>query len=106
MLQLILLILKIIGIVLLCLLGLFLLVLCLVLFVPVRYRIQAEWTTEPENRVVQAKITWLLHSISATFSYKEGKFQQVIRILGIRLNLNKKKFKVTTNEYQLETATC
>jgi len=91
MLQLTLLILKIIGIVLLCLLGLFLLLLCFVLFVPVRYRIQAEWTAEPENRAVQAKITWLLHSVSAVFSYKESKFQQVIRILGIRLNLNKEK---------------
>ncbi len=91
MLQLILLILKITGIVLLCLLSLILFLLCLVLFVPVRYCIQVERTEEPENLVAQAKFTWLMHILSVVFSYEEGNLKQRIRIFGIRLNFNKKK---------------
>ncbi len=102
MLQLILLILKIIGIVLLCLLGLFLFLLCMILFVPIRYRIWAERTAEPENMAAQAKITWLLHIVSVVFSYEEGKFERSVRIFGIRLNLDKKKTDTEKSKKRLK----
>ena len=91
MLHIILLILKIIGIVLLCLLGFLLLMVCLVLFVPVRYRIAAERIAEPESNYAKAKITWLLHIVSASISYENEEVKTLIRLFGIKLNLNKEK---------------
>ncbi len=66
MLHILLLILKIIGIVLLCILGLLLLGIACALFVPVRYRIEAvrrEGEGEPPV-VVTVKVTWLLHFVN------------------------------------------
>ena len=72
MLQVLLLILKIIGIALLAIIGLILLIILLILFVPVRYRLDG---TVPETELDQgfdvekingsAKVTWLLHFVSA-----------------------------------------
>lgn len=91
MLHIILLILKIIGIVLLCLLGFLLLSICLVLFVPVRYFIKAERTAEPESNYALARITWLLHIVSVSVSYENEELNPLIRLFGIKLNLNKEK---------------
>lgn len=71
MLHIILLILKIIGIILLCILAVLLLAVCCVLFVPVRYRIEA-FREESEGNppfVVRAKITWLLHLVNVLACY-------------------------------------
>ncbi|TCL58475.1 DUF2953 family protein [Kineothrix alysoides] len=66
MLHIVLLILKIIGVILAVLLGILLLAICLVLFVPVRYRIQADGKLgEDEPLRVRVKITWLLHILNA-----------------------------------------
>ncbi|MDD6811388.1 MAG: DUF2953 domain-containing protein [Lachnospiraceae bacterium] len=71
MLHIILLILKIIGIVLGVLLGTVLLVLCMALFVPVHYQIEAKRTEGEGNPPIEAaaKITWLLHFINLKVSY-------------------------------------
>lgn len=76
-------ILKVTGIVLLCILGVFLLLVLLVLFVPVRYRVNAKREAGSEEiGSIKIKITWLLHSISAVFQYpKEENFR--VKILGI-----------------------
>ena len=71
MLHIILFILKIIGIVLLCIIGILLLVAACVLFVPVRYRIRLT-REEGEDKppvVVYIKATWLLHLVNVLVRY-------------------------------------
>ena len=76
-------ILKIIGIILLCILGLLLLLLILILFVPIRYRLKADRKLKADTPVrAEAKITWLMHLISAAYQYPKAPYLKV-RILGI-----------------------
>jgi hypothetical protein len=73
MLHIVLLILKIIGVILAVLLGILLLAICLVLFVPVRYRIQADGKLgEDESLRVKVKITWLLRILNALLTYSKA----------------------------------
>lgn len=84
MLHILLLILKIIGIIFLCILGMLILALLCFLFVPVRYRIEVvrkEGENEPPV-VVQAKITWLLHFLNVLIRYST-EFYLRIRLLFI-----------------------
>lgn len=83
MLQVFFLILKIIGIILAAVLGLAILLLLLVLFVPVRYRAYGV-KKEGECRA-EAKISWLLHLISVPMAFREGELSAKIKILGITL---------------------
>lgn len=83
MLQVFFLILKIIGIILAAVLGLAILLLLLVLFVPVRYRAYGV-KKEGECRA-EAKISWLLHLISVPVAFREGELSAKIKILGITL---------------------
>lgn len=71
MLHILLLILKIIGIVIAVLSGIFLTVLCLVLFVPVHYQIDAKRREGEGNPPVEvkAKMAWLLHFVHLKFTY-------------------------------------
>ena len=78
----ILLILKIIGWILLTLLALFLLIVILLLFVPVRYR--TEGSIE-EKVQIQGKVHWLLHILSFGFSYNEEGFSYSLRLFGKRI---------------------
>lgn len=86
-------ILKIIGILLLAVLGLILAVLLLVLLVPVRYRIKASVLEKKPD--VDVRITWLLHllSVRARYHPEGGPFDLGVRILGIRLGGRKKDGK-------------
>lgn len=78
-LQVILLILKIIGILLASVIGLLLLVTAVLLFVPVRYRLQGHKT---EDYAVEAKVSWLLHLIRARIEYtSESKLFYEVHIL-------------------------
>lgn len=85
MLHIILLILKIIGIGLLCLLGLVLLFALLVLFVPVRYKVRGSYL----DKTIKAsgQITWLCHAVSVLGIYdggaKENKGNLKVRLFGI-----------------------
>lgn len=91
MLSVVLTILKFIGITILVLLGILLFVVCLVLFVPIRYKADGFYK---ESYHVRAKITWLLHLISFSVLYeKEQPFHMKLRILGIPIfdNLKKKE---------------
>jgi len=86
----VLIILKIIGIVFLCIIGLLLLILMTALFVPVRYRIYG--TREDGNSPVIAKanVSYLLHIFSVWVIYQDG-IDFKVKIFGIPINLNKKK---------------
>lgn len=69
MLHIILLILKIIGIIIAILLGVVLLGLTAVLFVPVRYRIEVSRKEGAMPVLVRAKVTWLLHLLNVKVRY-------------------------------------
>lgn len=80
MIQVLLLILKIIGISLLTILGLILLVLALVLFVPVFYKVHVVHNTEKTE--VQGRVSFLFPLLTATFRYLK-KFSFKVRVLGL-----------------------
>lgn len=91
MLAVILAILKWIGIAILVILGILIFVLCLILFVPIRYKAEGFYR---ETYQVRAKVSWLLHIVSVVFEYgKEDPFHMRLRILGIPFfdNLKKKE---------------
>lgn len=81
-------ILKIIGILLLSLLGIIFLLLALVLCVPVHYRVEG---SEEEVRQIEGKVHWLLHVVSVSFSYEENRLGYSLRIFGIPILPRKKK---------------
>lgn len=76
-------ILKIIGIIFLAILGLILLVLLSVLFVPLRYSGKAR--KEGTDIEASLSISWFLHFIHGTVSWKDEKIDWNLRILGISL---------------------
>ena len=93
MLHILLLILKIIGILLLCLLGLLVLGTVCVLFVPVRYRIEAE-RREGEGEppvAVRVKVTWLLHFINLALRFDGSLFLRARIMVFTLFRLPKKK---------------
>ncbi|MBP3568305.1 MAG: DUF2953 domain-containing protein [Lachnospiraceae bacterium] len=82
MIQILLLILKIIGITLLVILGLVLLILALVLFVPVFYRVRI--VHNPEKTQVNGRVRFLFPVLSVTFQYIK-KFTYRVRVFGFSL---------------------
>lgn len=94
MISVLLIILKIIGISLLVIIGLLLLSLLLVLFVPVRYRFKGSYD---ERFLCKGKITWLLHLVSIRIDVEE-KVVTSIRIFGIPLSFFIKKKKEVVEE--------
>ncbi|MDO4614030.1 MAG: hypothetical protein Q4B15_00210 [Lachnospiraceae bacterium] len=85
-------ILKVIGILLLSLLCLVLLLVLIVLFVPIRYRAEGVW--HPDERRLDAGVTWLFHLLNVSFNlkYESGlKTGLSIRILGRTIGAGKKQ---------------
>ncbi len=85
MIHILLLILKIIGIVIAVIIGLVVLALCTVLFVPIRYRMKGSRYDSLEGT---AKVYWLFHAISIKVTYpwgEDGSVHIVARILGKRI---------------------
>ena len=71
-------ILKILGISLSVILGILVVLLLLVLFVPVRYRFSGSRRVEGEGPFsFQVKVTWLLHLINVAFSYPDAPYLKV-----------------------------
>lgn len=112
MLHVLLIILKILGILLLCMVGLLLLLAALVLFVPIRYRIKAskadtiegimaDKEQKPaltESLYARVKVTWLLHLLSMTLQY-QGELLCKIRVFGIVIyDLSKREEKARKRE--------
>ena len=79
MLHILLMILKIIGIILLAIIGIALLIVILILFVPIRYRIQAH---RYDDTMAKVNISWLLSAIRFTLEYNGDEVDTKIRILG------------------------
>ncbi len=75
--MLILTILKIIGIALLVILGIIFLLICIAVFVPVRYKADGTYIENTAN--ISMRATWLMHFISAKFGY-DGKGQPHITV--------------------------
>lgn len=86
MFQIILWILKIIGILLAAILGIAVLLVCIVLFVPVRYQIEAESAGTFESIDAHARFSWLLYLFSGYFKYQNGEFCWQIRLACKKLN--------------------
>lgn len=88
MLHIILMILKILGILILSILGLGLCIGLLVLLCPIRYYLEGSIYGKPEGKI---RISWLLRLVCATISYKENRAECKICILGIRLKKRRKE---------------
>ncbi len=74
-------ILKLIGILLLALLGILLTIILLLLFVPVRYRVKVAIKEKPRG---MGEVSWFFHLISCRIVYEE-ELDMAVRILGIRV---------------------
>lgn len=73
----------ILGSILLAILGLLILSVGIVVFVPIRYWADAESQGKWEDTVFHIRFSWLLHLVSGQASFEEGRFQGKIRILWI-----------------------
>ncbi len=73
MLQILLLILKILGIILAVILGILITVLLLVLFVPVCYRGAAKWDLDERELKVQGSVRWLFGLLELKFAHRDGR---------------------------------
>lgn len=72
-------ILAVLGIIILCILGLVLLVLALILFVPIRYRVSG--SKSAETFFVRVRASYLLHLVTLRYDYPESK-QASLRVFG------------------------
>lgn len=71
-------ILKVIGIGLLCILTLLIVMLALVLWVPLRYRLEVQKYDREENAIeADIKLSWLLHLLGVRFQYPEAAYVRV-----------------------------
>ncbi|MBQ9119402.1 MAG: hypothetical protein IJY09_05015 [Lachnospiraceae bacterium] len=84
--------LKLIGILLLSLLGLFLVMLLIVLFVPVRYR--AKITRQGSELTVKARVGWLGPIIRVPVVYQDGKLSYGVKLLFFQVFPRNKKESV------------
>lgn len=98
MLSVVLTILKIIGIVLLCILATVLLIVFMVLFVPIRYKIVLDKSnTEVSSFSVKGKVTYLLHLLNVHFAYPSDDLYYV-RISFFRIFPKKEKIRKSKQE--------
>lgn len=95
-----LLILKIIGISLLVILGILILLIGIVLFVPVRYRVDGDIRrTTKEKVAIHGKVTWFCSAVRYVFSYENNRFQGELLIFGRK---RKEKSPITLEELMEE----
>lgn len=81
--------LKIIGILLLALLGLLVIISATILTVPLRYRGEASASGSVESLRINAKFSWLLHLVSGYLVYEGGKTKWQVRVLWRKRNSEK-----------------
>lgn len=82
--------LKIIGIISLIILGVLVLSVCVVLFVPLRYHGKAEAKGTLDSVKAHLKFSWLLHLVSGYVTYENRETKWQVRILWKKLNVEKK----------------
>lgn len=98
-LDIILIILKITGILLLAILGLVVLLTLIILFVPIRYNSVGDFEKdEGFTHHIYAKATWCLHIVSVTFSRIENENDLVIKVFGINVDKFKKRKKASKKQ--------
>ena len=100
-LDILLIVLKVIGIFLLSILGLFILLMLVILFVPIRYRSNGQFNKDEEGfeHQIYAKVTWCLHIVSINFQRVDNKNVLAFKLFGINLlNKEKKKAKKKVNK--------
>ena len=107
MLQVILLILKIIGIVLAVMLGIVILLLCTILFVPIRYKLAGNANGDIKNGQLAFRVNWLLHLLSIKVDYQDEQLDWQARIAWVRFGSrdvkeDKKKAKRKKERIKLE----
>lgn len=92
-------ILKIIGITLLCILGIVLFIICIVLFVPIRYKVTADANMNEENKEyhLNASVSWLLHLVYGNYNYPQGE-GFVLKVGPFTVMGGKKKSKKKTKQ--------
>ena len=81
--------LKIIGILLLALLGLLVIISATILTVPLRYRGEASASGTVASLRIYAKFSWLLHLVSGYLLYEDGKTKWQVRVLWRKRNSEK-----------------
>lgn len=86
MLHIVLMILKIIGIILAIIIGLVLVAVGIVLFVPVRYRVDGELDNAVKKREVQVRFFWFFHLLSGYAKYEEDTFSWRVRFFWKKWN--------------------
>lgn len=86
-LDIILILLKIVGITLLAVIGLVLTLLLVILFVPVRYKSSGDFEKREDGMLfsVAANVSWLLHIVSVSVSVKDKENQVKLKLFGIDL---------------------
>lgn len=90
MLHILLFVLKIIGIIITAILGILVLLLCIVLFVPFRYEIKGRSEGTAASLKGKIKVTWLLHLFRADVYYKDQKLMWRIRFAWFKRMAGKK----------------
>lgn len=90
MIHIILAILKIVGILLAVLLGLVLLILLTVLFLPLRYRICAEKHGELKKSTANVSVSWLFGILKVKAGYRNGQISICTEIFGKKIDFAKK----------------
>lgn len=101
MLHILLTILKVIGIIILVLISLVILIIAAILFVPIRYSIDAIYDRKVKNLDFKIKITYLLHLISVKYIYKDDGLS--IKIFGIKTRFFDKETKAMEEKINKET---
>lgn len=71
---------KIIGIILAVILGILVLLICIVLFVPLRYQADASFKGTLDSLTLHMKLSWLLHMFSVRVSYEQGELKWRARL--------------------------
>ncbi len=102
MLHILLTILKVIGIIVLVLISLVILIIAAILFVPIRYSIDAVYDRKVKNLDFKIKITYLLHLISVKYIYKDDDGLS-IKIFGIKTHFFDKEAKAMEEKLNKET---
>lgn len=101
MLHILLTILKVIGIIILVLISLVILIIAAILFVPIRYSIDAIYDRKVKNLDFKIKITYLLHLILVKYIYKDDGLS--IKIFGIKTHFFDKETKAMEEKINKET---
>lgn len=84
MLHILLSVLKITGIIIAAILGILVLLICIVLFVPIRYEVKAKCDGTIETLKAKGIVTWILHLVRADIYFKNKKLKWKLRIAWLK----------------------